>query len=142
MRRINNDQRVEQLWMRHRNPLRNRTAHRMPNEHDSRAKALDNPSHIFDIRRRSINRRPSPLAPPMPAKIERKHPSIRRQQRRNPVPPMRMRRATMQQQESSLGWIPAPIQIVQLKSRNLDIPMGRLRKYGSRLLLCHNQSSY
>ena len=55
---------------------------------------------------------------------------------------MHVRRAAVQQNESVFVGIAAPIQIVKLESLNLDVPMGRLRERGSRLLLCHNLRFY
>ena len=55
---------------------------------------------------------------------------------------MDMRCTAVQQNESVFVGIAAPVQIVKLESLNLDVPMGRLRDRGSRLLLCHNLRFY
>src|ERR1700686_5505504 len=120
VRRIDDYQRLEQFRMRDRNPLRDRATHGMPNQHDPRAEAFDQSANVLQIRRRPIGSVWRPLAASMPAEIQREHASIRRQQGSDAVPPMRMRRAAVKQNESMFVGIAAPIQIVKLESLNLD----------------------
>ena len=120
-------------------PLSDRAAHRVPDQYDARAEAFDQAAHVVQIRRRAVNPGLGPLAAAVAAKIQREHAPVRRQQRRDAVPPMHVGRAAVQQNESVFVRIAAPVQIVKLESLNLDVPMGRLREDGSRLLLCHNE---
>ncbi len=142
VRRIDDYQRLEQFRMRNCHPLRDRAAHRMPDQHHARPEALDQAADVLQIRRRTVISRTSPLAASVTSKVKREHAPIRRQHGCDAVPPMRMRRAAMEENESALVGIAAPVQIVKLESLNLDVPMGRLREHGSRLLLCHNRQYY
>src|SRR5271155_1645717 len=123
-------------------PLSDRAAHRVPDQNDARVEAFDQATHIVQIRRWAINPGLGPLAAAVAAKIQREHAPVRRQQRRDAVPPMHMGSAAVEQNESVFVGIAAPVQIVKLESLNLDVPMGRLREDGSRLLFCHNDEFY
>jgi len=55
---------------------------------------------------------------------------------------MNVGRTAVQQQESSLFGIAAPVQVVKLQAVDFYEPAGRLRPYGSRLLSCLVALSY
>jgi hypothetical protein len=63
----------------------------------------------------------------MTAEIKREDAPVWRQQRSNTVPPMRMRRAAVKQNEGVFAGVTAPVQIMKPESFDLDVLVGRLR---------------
>jgi hypothetical protein len=69
--------------------------------------------------------------------IEREHPAMDAQFRRDIIPPTSMCGAAMKQEKSALVWIPAPIQAMELQSLDFEKSSSRLRRSGSRLFVRH-----
>src|SRR5258706_8427757 len=100
---------------------------------------IDERADIMNVRRWAVVGVLRPSAAPVPAKIERHHMSICDELRSDVIPPMRMRAAAVQQNESSQLRIAAPIEVVEFDALVIEEGVGRLHRDGSRGFVWHSR---